>query len=102
MPNPKKKNPVKEFISNLKIGYISGQNAIGRAHTGYGFLPAKNVALNLGRMINRVPVDPEMMVQTKRNGVPDPLVQLRNMTRTIGGVERIHNAYIKPRVKLAD
>ena len=103
MPTPKtQSNPIKDLLSQLKIGYFSGQNPIARAHTGYGFLPAKNVALNLSRLINRVPVDPELMIQTKRNGVADPAVQARNMTSSIGRIERITNTYGKPRLKLAD
>jgi hypothetical protein len=44
-----------------------------------------------------MPYDPEMRIRPK-----DPQQQLRANNARIGQIERIHNVYIKPRVKLAD
>lgn len=95
-PSNKEKNPVQQFISNLKIGYINGKNPIARAMTGHGFRPSKNAALNIGALM-RIPYDPERRIRPK-----DPQQALRSMNSGIGGVERIHNTYLKPLVKLAD
>lgn len=92
----KEKNQFEKLLDNLKIKYLDGKNPIGRTMTGYGFLPSKNVALNIGRMMG-VPYDRELHIRKN-----DPANTLRNMTRSIGGVERIHNTYLTPRVKLAD
>jgi hypothetical protein len=97
IPQPKEQNPLQELVRNLKIGYITGLNPIARAHTGWGFLPAKNASLNLGKLLMNIPYDPEMRVKPN-----DPLQQLRKVTAGIGRVERITNTYGKPRVKLAD
>ena len=96
-PNPKESNILQELVRNLKIGYITGLNPIARAHTGWGFLPAKNASINFSKLIGNVPVDPEMRI-----GSNDPANQLRRVTAGIGRVERITNTYGKPRVKLAD
>jgi hypothetical protein len=87
---------VQQLLRDLKIGYINGQNPMGRAQVGHGYFPAKNASLNIGALMN-MPYDPEMRIRPK-----DPQQQLRSITSGIGRVERIHNAYIKPRVKLAD
>ena len=97
----KKKQPtlqerVQQLLRDLKIGYINGQNPMGRAQVTHGYFPAKNASLNIGSLMN-MPYDPEMRIRPK-----DPQQQLRAMTSGVGRVERIHNAYIKPRVKLAD
>lgn len=94
---PKSNNPIKELLRNLKIGYVSGQNPVGRAMTSWGFLPTKNASLNFGRLLMNVPYDPEMRIRKD-----DPAQQLRKFNASIGRIERIHNSYIKPRVKLAD
>ena len=98
----KKKQPtiqerVQQLLRDLKIGYINGQNPMGRAQVTHGYFPAKNASLNVGALMN-MPYDPEMRIKPKT----DPQQQLRAITSGIGRVERIHNAYIKPRVKLAD
>jgi hypothetical protein len=96
-PNkPPDKNFIKQVLDNLKIGYTDGKNPIGRAMTGHGFMPSKNAALNFGALMN-MPYDPEMRIRPK-----DPQQQLRANNARIGQIERIHNVYIKPRVKLAD
>lgn len=87
---------VLKLIRDLKIGYINGQNPMGRAQVTHGYFPAKNASLNMGALMN-MPYDPEMRIRPK-----DPQQQLRAMTSGVGRIERIHNAYIKPRVKLAD
>jgi hypothetical protein len=87
---------VLKLIRDLKIGYINGQNPMGRAQVTHGYFPAKNASLNVGALMN-MPYDPEMRIRPK-----DPQQQLRAMTSGVGRIERIHNAYIKPRVKLAD
>ena len=87
---------VLQLLRDLKIGYINGQNPMGRAQVTHGYFPAKNASLNMGALMN-MPYDPEMRIRPK-----DPQQQLRAMTSGIGRVERIHNSYIKPRVKLAD
>lgn len=85
-----------ELLKNLKIKYLNGQNPMGRAQVSHGFNPAKNAALNLGRMMGAA-YDPEMRI---RPG--DPQQELRALNSRIGMTERIHNTYIQPRVKLAD
>lgn len=97
MPQQKEKNPLKELLSNLKIGYISGQNPIARTMTGWGYLPTKNASLNFGKLLMNIPYDPEMRI-----GRNDPAQQLRKVNAGIGRLERITNVYGKPRVKLAD
>jgi len=87
---------VLKLLRDLKIGYINGQNPMGRAQVTHGYFPSKNASLNVGALMN-MPYDPEMRIRPK-----DPQQQLRAITSGIGRVERIHNAYIKPRVKLAD
>jgi hypothetical protein len=100
MAKPKEPQNLKdkliELVRNLKIGYMNGQNPMGRAQVTHGYFPAKNAALNMGALMN-TPYDPEMRIRPK-----DPQQQLRALTSGIGRIERIHNAYIKPRVKLAD
>jgi hypothetical protein len=93
---PKKKNAFERFLDNLKIGYINGQNPIARAHTQHGFLTSKNASLNIGRLMG-IPYDNELRIRPN-----DPAAQLRQVTSGIGRIERIHNTYLKPRVKLAD
>jgi hypothetical protein len=44
-----------------------------------------------------VPYDPELRIKKG-----DPATDLRATTSRIGMIERIHNTYLKPRVKLAD
>lgn len=90
------KNFIKQALDNLKIGYIDGKNPIGRAMTGHGFMPSKNAALNYGALM-RVPYDSETRIRPN-----DPQQQLRANNARIGQIERIHNVYLKPRVKLAD
>lgn len=100
MPKQKEKSLQDNFLKllkDLKIGYITGQNPSARAMTGWGFLPAKNAALNFGRLIRNVPVDPEMKIRSN-----DPANLARKGTAAIGRPERITNTYGKPRVKLAD
>jgi hypothetical protein len=96
-PNKQPKNAFQRFLDNLKIGYFSGQNPIARSASSYGFSPTKNGALNLGKLLIGVPYDPEMRI--KKN---DPMAQNRRIVDEIGKIERIHNAYLKPRIKLAD
>lgn len=100
MPNAKQKekNLIDNILDNLKIRpkYWGGTNPIGKVQAGHGFFPTKNAALNMGSMMN-IPYDPEMRIRKD-----DPATQLRNMTRSIGLVERIHNSYVPGRVKLAD
>jgi hypothetical protein len=91
------KNAFQRFMDNLKIGYFTGQNPIARAASSYGFMPTKNAALNLGKLLINVPYDPEMRIKKQ-----DPMAQNRRIVDEIGKIERIHNAYLKPRVKLAD
>ena len=93
---PKKQNAFEQFMSKLKIKYLDGKNPLGRAQTGHGFFPTKNAALNIGHLM-RIPYDPEMRI---RKG--DPAHDLRQVTEGIGRIERIHNTYLQPRVKLAD
>ena len=91
------RNPIQKFLMDLKIGYVNGQNPIARAQTAHGFLTAKNASLNFPRLLMNVPYDPELRI---RKG--DPATDLRANTSRIGMIERIHNTYLKPRVKLAD
>lgn len=91
-----KDSPLVELLRNLKIKYLNGQNPMGRAQVSHGFNPAKNAALNFGRMMGAA-YDPEMRI---RPG--DPQQELRALNSHIGMTERIHNTYIQPRVKLAD
>jgi hypothetical protein len=96
-PKKQPKNAFQRFMDNLKIGYFTGQNPIARSASSYGFMPTKNAALNLGKLLINIPYDPEMRI--KKN---DPMAQNRRIVDEIGKIERIHNAYLKPRVKLAD
>jgi hypothetical protein len=96
MAPKREKNVLQRFLDNLKIGYLNGQNSIARAHTQHGFLTAKNASLNFGRLMG-VPYDNELRIRPK-----DPAAQLRQVTSGVGRIERIHNTYLKPRVKLAD
>lgn len=96
MAPKREKNVLQRFLDNLKIGYLNGQNPIARAHTAHGFMTAKNASLNFGRLMG-VPYDNELRIRPN-----DPAQQLRQVTSGIGRVERIHNTYLKPKVKLAD
>ena len=87
---------LKELLSVLKIKYLDGKNPLGRAQVTHGFNPAKNAALNVGALM-KVGYDPEMRIRPK-----DPQQQLRANNSRIGQIERIHNVYLQPRVKLAD
>lgn len=91
-----KDSPLVQLLRNLKIKYLNGQNPMGRAQVSHGFSPAKNAALNLGRVMGAA-YDPEMRIRPK-----DPQQQLRSFNSRLGMTERIHNTYIQPRVKLAD
>jgi len=92
----REKNPFLRFLDNLKIKYLDGKNPIGRTMTGYGYLPTKNAALNIGALMG-VPYDSELRIRKK-----DPAAQLRANNARIGQIERIHNVYVPGRVKLAD
>jgi len=97
MAPKKEKNAFQRFLDNLKIGYINGQNPIARAQTAHGFTPSKNAALNLGKLLINVPYDPETRIKKD-----SPMMQNRRIVDNIGMIERIHNTYLKPRIKLAD
>lgn len=85
------------LLKYISPKYLNGKNPIARAQTGYGFLPAKNAALNMGALLGQ-PYDPKTRI---RPG--DPAVQLRDIVKEIGLIERIHNTYVPGRgVKLAD
>ena len=91
------KNVLERFLDNLKIKYLDGKNPIGRAQSGNGFAPSKNASLNMGRLLLRQPYDPELRIRRK-----DPQQELRQFNNRLGQIERIHNVYLNPRVKLAD
>ena len=93
---PRKRNALEQFMSKLKIKYLDGRNPLGRAQSCHGFFPTKNAALNIGTLM-KIPYDPEMRI---RKG--NPAHKLREITSGIGRIERIHNTYLQPRVKLAD
>jgi hypothetical protein len=95
-PNKPTKNAFQKFLEVLKIKYLDGKNPIGRMQTGYGFSPSSNAALNIGKMLS-VPYDRELRI---RKG--DPQKELRAFNNRLGQIERIHNTYLSPRVKLAD
>jgi len=97
MAPKQEKNPIQRLLDNLKIKYLDGKNPIGRAQTGYGFAPSKNVSLNLGKLMLRQAYDPQLRI---RKG--DPQQELRAFNNRLGQIERIHNTYLNPRVKLAD
>jgi len=86
-----------DLLKLLKLKYIDGQGANDRVQSRFGFLPTKNAATNFGALMSNSPVDKSMLI---RKG--DPADQLRQMTRSIGQIERINNVYIPSRVKLAD
>ena len=96
LQTPKKRNALEQLMSKLKIKYLDGKNPLGRAQTGHGFFPTKNASLNFGSLL-KIPYDPEMRI---RKG--NPAHELRQVTEGIGRIERIHNTYFQPRVKLAD
>jgi len=95
-PKKQEDNILKRLLDNLKIKYLDGKNPIGRTQTGYGFAPSSNVSLNIGKMMN-IPYDKELRI---RKG--DPQKELRAFNSRIGQIERIHNTYMNPRIKLAD
>jgi hypothetical protein len=97
MAPKQERNAFERFLDNLKIGYINGKNPIGRAQTDHGFFTTKNGALNLPKLLMNIPYDPELRIKKG-----DPAAELRANTLRIGQIERIHNTYIKGRVKLAD
>lgn len=85
------------FMQYIKPKYLNGLNSIGRAQSGNGFMTAKNAPLNIPALFGHA-YDPAQRI---RPG--DPATQLRDMTKRIGMVERIHNTYVPGRgVKLAD
>lgn len=97
MPDKQDKNKFIELLRIIKAKYLDGKNPIGRTQSGHGFFPTKNAALNIGHLLGQ-PYDSQLRI---RRG--DPANQLRNLTRSIGLTERIHNTYIPGRgVKLAD
>jgi len=93
---PKQKNAFERFLDNLKIGYINGKNPIARAQVDHGFATAKNASLNIPRLIG-VPYDSELRIKKD-----DPAAMLKANNARIGQIERIHNTYLRPRIKLAD
>jgi hypothetical protein len=93
----KAENLLDHFLKYIKPKYLNGQNSIGRAQSGNGFMTAKNASLNIPALFGHA-YDPAQRI---RPG--DPATQLRDMTKRIGMVERIHNTYVPGRgVKLAD
>jgi hypothetical protein len=97
MAPKREKNAFERFLDNLKIGYINGKNPIGRAQSEHGFFTSKNASLNLPKLMIGLPYDHELRIKKD-----DPAAQLRANNARIGQIERIHNTYIKGRVKLAD
>jgi hypothetical protein len=96
MAPKREKNAFEKFLSVLKIKYLDGKNPIGRMQSGYGFSPSSNAALNIGKMMN-VPYDRDLRIKKG-----DPQKELRAFNNRLGQIERIHNTYLSPRVKLAD
>jgi hypothetical protein len=94
---PKQKNAFERFLDNLKIGYINGKNPIARAQSDHGFFTTKNASLNLPKLMMGLPYDHELRIKKD-----DPAAVLRANNARIGQVERIHNTYLRPRIKLAD
>ena len=93
----KAENLLDHFMRFLKPKYLNGQNPIGRAQSGNGFNVSKNAALNMQSLLGN-PYDPKQRI---RPG--DPMTTLRDATKRIGMIERIHNTYVPGRgVKLAD
>lgn len=98
MPTNKEHDPtIVDLLKLLKLKYIDGQGANDRVQSRFGFMPTKNAATNFGALMGNSPVDKSMLI---RKG--DPADQLRQMTNSVGQIERIHNVYIPSRVKLAD
>lgn len=97
MTPKKERNTLERLLDNLKIKYLDGKNPMGRAQTTHGFSPTKNASLNLGRLLLRQGYDPELRIRRK-----DPQQDLRQFNNRLGQIERIHNTYVSPRVKLAD
>ena len=96
-PKKQDKYAFQKFMSLLKIKYWNGQNPIGRMQASYGYAPSSNAALNLGKLLIKIPYDPETRI---RKG--DPQKELRANNSRIGQIERITNTYSHGRVKLAD
>lgn len=93
----KAENLLDHFMRFLKPKYLDGKNPIGRAQSGNGFNVSKNAALNMQSLLGN-PYDPKQRI---RPG--DPMTTLRDMSKRLGMVERIHNTYVPGRgVKLAD
>jgi len=90
------KHILERLLSQLKVGYYSGQNAIARSQTAHGFNATKNAALNWGRVLGH-DYDPRLRIRPN-----DPAVQNKQLVQRIGLGERIYNNYYKPRIKLAD
>jgi len=99
MPKPNKKdesNPLIELIRKIKIAYAIGKDPVTSAMASRGFTPAKNAALNYGKLMN-ISYDPETRISPK-----DPQQQLRANNMRIGETERLTNLFGGARTKLAD
>jgi hypothetical protein len=89
-------NPLLELIRKIKIAYAIGKDPVASAMASRAFTPAKNAALNYGKILG-VSYDPKMRIRPK-----DPQQQLRANNMRIGEIERMTNLFGGVRTKLAD
>jgi len=94
---PKELNPLLELIRKIKITYATGKDPVTSTRLSHGFAPAKNAALNYGKILGGVDYDPKMRIKPK-----DPQQILRSNNMRIGELERFTNLYGGVRTKLAD
>jgi hypothetical protein len=99
MPKPNERdesNPLIDLIRKIKIAYAIGKDPVTSAMASRGFTPAKNAALNYGKLMS-VSYDPATRIRPK-----DPQQQLRANNMRIGETERLTNLFGGARTKLAD
>jgi hypothetical protein len=89
-------NPLLELIRKIKIAYAIGKDPVASAMVSRAFTPAKNAALNYGKILG-ASYDPKMRIRPK-----DPQQQLRASNMRIGEIERLTNLFGGVRTKLAD
>ncbi len=94
---PKESNPLVDLIRKIKIAYAIGKDPVTSNMISRGFAPAKNAALNYGKLLGGMSYDPKMRIRPK-----DPQQTLRANNMRIGETERLTNLYGGVRTKLAD
>lgn len=89
-------NPLLELIRKIKIAYAIGKDPVASAIVNRGFAPAKNAALNYGKLLG-ISYDPNTRIRPN-----DPQQILRANNMRIGEIERLTNLSSGSRTKVAD